>query len=112
MRVDSTHEGYRENRHVCDSVSVRVHLFPGRVSAKVRIPCRTGGMPAGRQKPVAGCTIPRRGLVAGGSMKEPGPELLDDVALLAECDATMPPAAEEELSDLLDRKREGDLAPE
>jgi hypothetical protein len=44
---------------------------------------------------------------------EPVLELLPDGELLAVCDSEMAPGAQEELSDLLDRNREGELtAPE
>jgi hypothetical protein len=39
-------------------------------------------------------------------------DLLDDADLLAACDAGMAPADEEQLGDLLDRNREGELTPE
>jgi hypothetical protein len=47
--------------------------------------------------------------MAGG---EPVLELLSDQDLLAACDATWDTARQEELGDLLDRNREGELNPE
>jgi hypothetical protein len=46
------------------------------------------------------------------AVAEPAVETLPDAAVLALCDATLEPAQQEELSDLLERSREGEIAPE